>query len=66
MTSVIPQERQKGFRKDLFNGSQDSDVFLFASKGGTILSTLYHGGGLSRRVRPRAVSSVSSIGINIP
>ena len=63
--SVIPQKRTNGFRNDLLKTCQDSDVFLFVSKEGSILSTLYHGGVLSRCVRSRADSSVSSIGINI-
>ena len=38
--SVIPQKRTNGFRNDLLKTSQDSDVFLFVSKEGSILSTL--------------------------
>ena len=66
MTSVIPQKRSISFIKKLLNVRQHSDAFLFVSKGGTILSTLYHSEGLSRRVRPRADSSVPRTGINIP
>ena len=66
MTTVIAQKRTNSIRKDLLSVCQDSDAFLFLSKRGTILSALYQCEGLSRRVRPRADSSVPRTGINIP
>ena len=65
MTSVIPQNKKNSFRKYLFNGSQDSDVFVSCRGRCSMFSTLYPGKALSWRVRLRADSSVSSIGINI-
>ena len=65
MTSVVPQNRKNSFRKYLFNESQDSDIFVPCKGDCSIFSTLYHGEALSWRVRLRADSSVSSIGIKI-
>ena len=62
MASVIPHKRKNPFSKDLLSGSQDSDVFFLVPTGGSILSTLYRSEGFSWRVRPRADTSVSSIG----
>ena len=62
MTSVIPHKRKNLVRKDLSNGSQDSDVFFLVPTGGSILSTLYPSEGFSWRLRPRADTSISIIG----
>ena len=62
MTSAITHKRKYPLSKDLLSTSQDSDAFLLETTRGFILSTLYPNGGLSWRVRPRADTSVSSIG----
>ena len=34
MASVIPQNKKNSFREDIFNGIQDSDVFVPCRGGG--------------------------------
>ena len=57
MTSVAPHNMKISFRRDLFDGSQSSDVFVLVLRR-RVACTIFSALGVLR-VRPRADSAVS-------